>query len=137
MRFVYFISIPFLILSTSCSRKSEKISQKTYETIISSDSLEYKEIMFNYGNYWQHVNDSTRNILFDNYNGKMIIFKNFQKLNKSNEADNMFTIEIDSLNPKRLIGNYGFIEVDVQFHNVIVFNIKSKLLCFAKLHKEV
>jgi len=25
----------------------------------------------------------------------------------------------------------------VQFHNVIVFNIKSKLLCFAKLHKEV
>jgi len=30
--------------------------------------------------------------------------------------------------------NYSII---VQFHNVIVFNIKSKLLCFAKLHKEV
>jgi len=28
-------------------------------------------------------------------------------------------------------------QLDVQFHNVIVFNIKSKLLCFAKLHKEV
>lgn len=110
MRFTYFILTILLIFFNSCSNGLKDRSAKNAELTVNSDSLEYKEIMINYGNYWQNTNDKTKNILFDNYNGKMIIFRNFDELIKSNESDNVFTFEIDSLNPKRLIGNYGFIE---------------------------
>jgi len=46
-----------------------------------------------------------------------------------NELDALVNIDLETRETK--------INLTVQFHNVIVFNIKSKLLCFAKLHKEV
>jgi len=112
MRFTYFILTILFIFFNSCSNGLKDRRTKTPELSNDSDSLEYKEIMINYGNYWQNTKDREKNILFDNYNGKLIIFKNFNELNKSNESDNVFTFEIDSLNPKRLVGNYGFIERD-------------------------
>lgn len=131
MRLKYLIIIFILFLFFSCS-DNKKIVERNFDTIEyldsieSIDSTEYKDIMINYGFYWQKISDSTKNIMFNNYNGKIIIFKNYKLLIEKSESDNVFTFDIDSINKYKLIGNYGFIERDtVMFW---IFDDKGKTL---------
>lgn len=131
MRLKYLNIIFILFLFYSCS-DNKKIVEKKFATIEyldsieSTDSTEYKDLMINYGFYWQKISDSTKNIMFNNYNGKIIIFKNYKLLIEKSESDNVFTFDIDSINKYKLIGNYGFMERDtVMFW---IFDDKSKTL---------
>uniref|UniRef100_UPI0040473BEB hypothetical protein n=1 Tax=Flavobacterium sp. TaxID=239 RepID=UPI0040473BEB len=111
MRLKYLNLISVVFLFCSCSDK-KNIFESNSAITKNTDSLEYRDIMINYGFYWQNISDSTKNILFDNYNGKMIVFKNYEMLNKKSLSDNVFTFEIDSINKYKLIGNYGFMDRD-------------------------
>lgn len=125
MRFKYLNLISVIFLFCSCSDK-KNIFESNSVTTKNTDSLEYRDIMINYGFYWQNISDSTKNILFDNYNGKMIVFKNYEMLNKKSLSDNVFTFEIDSINKYKLIGNYGFMDRDTVMY--WTFDSQNKVL---------
>lgn len=125
MRLTYLNLIFALFLFCSCS-DNKKIIENNYDITENTDSLEYRDLMINYGFYWQKISDSTKNILFNNYNGKIIIFKNYEMLNKEGQSDNVFIFDIDSINKYKLIGNYGFMDRDtIMFW---IFDKKNKIL---------
>ncbi|WP_445713583.1 hypothetical protein [Flavobacterium sp.] len=125
MRLKYLNLISVVFLFCSCSDK-KNIFESNSAITKNTDSLEYRDIMINYGFYWQNISDSTKNILFDNYNGKMIVFKNYEMLNKKSLSDNVFTFEIDSINKYKLIGNYGFMDRDTVMY--WTFDSQNKVL---------
>lgn len=125
MRHKYLNLISLLFLICSCSNNKKNI-ESNFDITENTDSLEYRDLMINYGFYWQKISDSTKNILFDNYNGKMIVFKSYEMLNKESQSDNVFTFDIDSINKYKLIGNYGFMGRDtIMFWT---FDKKNKIL---------
>jgi hypothetical protein len=94
------------------------------------DSLLYHEVVADYGNYWETKTSKTfkKQVLFDLYSGKIVIYNNRTTDLKYNDAssDAYFSWEMDTINPYKIKGIYSEIEKDtLLFWN---YNPKTKVL---------
>ena len=80
------------------------------------DSILFHEVVADYGNYWETKTSKTskKQVLFDFFSGKIVVYNNRTKDLKYNDAssDAHFSWEMDTNNPYKIKGIYSEIEKD-------------------------
>lgn len=80
------------------------------------DSLLYNEVVSHYGNYWETTinNHQKKQVVFDLYSGKILVYFNKEEnsIIKNEPSDYSFYWEIDTLNPHKIKGIYGWKDKD-------------------------
>lgn len=125
--------ILFLVLNLNCTQKDKfeikdvkggNISKQCYdnessnlsfedeETVLLKNNPNYKEIFYDYGNYWENILDPNNFILFDLNSQKMIVFKDFKTLDSSYNNNKVFVFNIENSNPIKIVGLFGFKDGD-------------------------
>jgi len=72
----------------------------------------YKDIFYEYGNYWENVSNKNDCLLFDLFSSKLIQFKDFSNLNSPNNSNKVFFFIVKNSNPIEIIGEFGFKDSD-------------------------
>jgi hypothetical protein len=93
----------------------ETPSSEVAMSLSEEDSLLYNEVVSHYGNYWETtINNQKKQVVFDLYSGKILVYLNKEEnsIIKNEPSDYSFYWEIDTLNPYKIKGIYGWKDKD-------------------------
>jgi hypothetical protein len=124
-----FILVCLLTLSCHNNQKAKqvnggKITIQEFDTpateiemsLSEEDSLLYHEVVADYGNYWETtiIANQKKQVVFDLYSGKILVYLNKEEnsIIKNEPSDYSFYWEIDTLNPYKIKGIYGWKDKD-------------------------
>lgn len=87
----------------------------------------YKDVFYEYGNYWVNTSNKNDCLLFELNSGKLIQFEDYITLNSPSNSNKVFIFNIiKNSKPIKIVGEFGFRDGDTIMH--WTFDEKRKVL---------